>query len=92
MTMAKLPPMMKTGTSIVRDHAYERQIGPETELHELKAELAEMQAQYESVLMDTTKFPRAGSTNRRYFLPHMWFLMILEFWSLWIGLWKIGDF
>jgi hypothetical protein len=51
-----------------RNNVNDRQVGSRTDLHKLKTELIEIQAQYESVLMDITKFPRAGSTNQRYFL------------------------
>jgi hypothetical protein len=54
----------------------DRQIGSDTELQNLKTELADMQAHYESVLMDVTKFPRAGSTNQRFISHAIFFLMI----------------
>src|SRR5216110_2709486 len=44
-----------------------RTIGSKVEYYELKDELWEIQSQYESVLNDSTTFPRAGSTNQRYF-------------------------
>lgn len=36
---------------------------------ESKNELLAIQSQYESVLVDTTHFPRAGNTNQRYVHP-----------------------
>ena len=45
--------------------AYIRTIGSQVELYELKEELSEMQSQYESVLVDASQFPQAGSSNRR---------------------------
>ena len=45
--------------------AYIRTIGSQVEFYELKEELSEMQSQYESVLVDASQFPRAGSSNQR---------------------------
>lgn len=42
-----------------------RTIGSQLEFYELKDELSEMQSQYESILVDASQFPRAGSSNRR---------------------------
>jgi hypothetical protein len=44
----------------------DRDVGSRVEFYELKNELWEMQSQYESVLHDTSKFPRAGNTNQLY--------------------------
>lgn len=58
--------MVMLGISVLRE-AYGRTIGSRVEFNELKDELWEIQSQYESVLSDSTKFPRAGSTNQRHF-------------------------
>lgn len=42
-----------------------RTIGSQVEFYELKEELSEMQSQYESVLVDASQFPRAGSSNQK---------------------------
>jgi hypothetical protein len=48
-------------------HADGRDIRAKIDFYELKDELMEIQSQYESLLTATTKFPRAGSTNTRYY-------------------------
>lgn len=42
-----------------------RASGSRVEFYELRDELWEVQSQYEAVLTDVTKFPRAGSINQR---------------------------
>ena len=50
------------------------------EFYELKEELSEMQNQYESVLADTSLFPRPGTINRRYrYLRKPLTIRLLEF-------------
>ena len=42
-----------------------RASGSRVEFYELRDEVCEAQSQYEAVLTDVTKFPRAGSVNKR---------------------------
>jgi hypothetical protein len=56
----------ETGYLLPLDVSYRRTAGPRADFKELKDELLDIQSQYESILVEYTKFPRAGSTNNRY--------------------------
>lgn len=70
----------ETGYLLTLDVSYRRTVGPRPEFKELKDELMDIQSHYESILVQYTKFPRAGSTNLRYDLLKIP-LTGLESWS-----------